>query len=82
MSGLQPEDHFIPHKQAMSEHAKIPSVAKGPIRTCKLGVNRKGTGSGFWKNGFVELMYDINSDPQMLPDPRAMLIFCGYLLCI
>ncbi|KAI6762990.1 hypothetical protein HG530_008970 [Fusarium avenaceum] len=67
---------------AISEHAKMPSVASGPISVWRLGVSRNGTGSGLWKKGLLALIYDIISDPQTLPVDLDILIFCGYRLCM
>lgn len=62
---------------AITAHENIPSMAIGPIKVWMLGVNRKGTLSPLWKNGFVDAIAGISSEPQILPVSRAINILCG-----
>lgn len=62
---------------AMTAQENMPSMAIGPIKAWILGVNRKGTLSPLWKNGFADAIAGINSEPQILPVSRAINILCG-----
>ena len=56
---------------------KRPSVARGPISVCRLGVRRKGTGSWLRKKGLPETRAGMSSEPQTLPVAREMESFWG-----